>query len=691
MQHRYDAIKKAMSTIKDLAAHQEGQPLLHAISPVLISLGEQEHLFPKDEFGSRAGKTGGLYQLWRGLDGDLALYASAGKTGKKQPPHDHTTWAVIAGVYGEEHNVFFERVDNRSVEGQGKLRQTDELTVCRGNAALLLGDTFHTIEVVSDEDSLHLHLYGRALDTLSGRINFTAEEGGAYSRFMAVPETYAPWIAPQAVYDMLTDGREFAILDVRENGVYTQGHIFHAASMPLSHLELRIQALPSLHTRLVLVDDDDGLAESASRRLHALGYHNVAVLKGGQKAWDAAGLPTYSGVFVPSKAFGEVVEHHYKTPHITASELDALVKKQDILILDSRTEEEFKLMSIPGALSCPGGELVARALNHTGPIVVNCAGRTRSILGAQSLINAGFADVHALENGTMGQYLAGLSLDKSQTRSYLTQPIAAGAEQAAQELAKSLSIETISPQRLQDLLSDGTRVTYLFDVRDPKEFSAATLLNAVSAPGGQLVQQTDEFAPIRNARIVVFDTAGVQAPMTASWLHQMGWDTYIYQASTGDLVKPVVRQHAVDVPTSDVATLSADAAIVDVGDSRVYRKGHLPGAKWVVRSRLATVLKSLAPGQEIVFTCPTGAVSRLAAMDALLLGFKASYLHGGTRSVPVDKLTSSDAVFMTETDDVWYRPYDRDTGIVESMHQYLSWEIGLLDRVRADPTVTFRI
>src|SRR5690606_29308444 len=110
---------------------------------------------------------------------------------------------------------------------------------------------------------------------------------------------------------------------------------------------------------------------------------------GGQQAWDDAGYPVYSGVFVPSKAFGEIVEDHYRTPHITATELADLKQKEDVLILDSRTEQEFNLMSIPGAVSCPGGELVAHALDHPGLVVVNCAGRTRSIIGAQSLINAG--------------------------------------------------------------------------------------------------------------------------------------------------------------------------------------------------------------------------------------------------------------------------------------------------------------
>ncbi|CCN06096.1 conserved hypothetical protein [Bordetella bronchiseptica Bbr77] len=674
MQQRYDAVKDAMAQIGRLSTQLDGEALREAISPVLVALGERDELFPRHEFPIRAGKPGGLYQLWRGESGDLALYASAGKTGKKQPPHDHTTWAVIAGVYGEEHNVFFERTDDGSRAGFGTLRQIDALTVVQGNAARLSGEVFHTIEVVSEEDSLHLHLYGRALDTLSGRINFATEEGGAYTRFMAVPETYAPWIAPRDLYEMLTDGGELAILDVRENGVYTQGHLFHAASMPLSVFELRVDdGLPSPHVRIVVIDDADGLAEQAVRLLHQRGYHNVAVLQGGQPGWNAAGLPVYTGVFVPSKAFGEVAEHVYGTPSISAVELDALRRSEEVLVLDSRTEQEFNLMSVPGAYSCPGAELVARALDHAGPIVVNCAGRTRSIIGAQSLRNAGKTDVRALENGTMGQHLAGLPLERGKSASYLDRPVAAGAAQAAQAWALSMSIATLDAGELHDMLSNPYRTTYLFDARDPSCSSRATLPRAVAAPGGQLVQQTDYYAPVRNARIVVFDTDGVQAPMTAGWLHQMGWEVYLHRAEATALVAPP-RVEYDDERGVPVEAVAADAVIIDVGDSRTYRAGHLAGAAW-------------AP----LFTCADGRVSRLAAADAAAQGYQAAYLKGGTAALGADRLRGDAPQFLTEAIDVWYRPYDRETGIEEAMHQYLSWETGLLDKVRSDPTVAFRI
>lgn len=691
MQQRYDAVKDAMAQIGRLAAQLDGEALREAIGPVLVALGERDELFPRDEFPIRAGKPGGLYQLWRGESGDLALYASAGKTGKKQPPHDHTTWAVIAGVYGEEHNVFFEHTDDGSRAGFGTLRQIDALTVVQGNAARLSGEVFHTIEVVSEEDSLHLHLYGRALDTLSGRINFATEEGGAYTRFMAVPETYAPWIAPRDLYEMLTDGGELAILDVRENGVYTQGHLFHAASMPLSVFELRVDdGLPSPHVRIVVIDDADGLAEQAVRLLHQRGYHNVAVLQGGQPGWNAAGLPVYTGVFVPSKAFGEVAEHVYGTPSISAVELDALRRSEEVLVLDSRTEQEFNLMSVPGAYSCPGAELVARALDHAGPIVVNCAGRTRSIIGAQSLRNAGKTDVRALENGTMGQHLAGLPLERGKSASYLDRPVAAGAAQAAQAWALGMSIATLDAGELHDMLSNPYRTTYLFDARDPSCSSRATLPRAVAAPGGQLVQQTDYYAPVRNARIVVFDTDGVQAPMTAGWLHQMGWEVYLHRPEATALVAPP-RVEYDDERGVPVEAVAADAVIIDVGDSRTYRAGHLAGAAWAPRSRLPALLAQRKPAGPLLFTCADGRVSRLAAADAAAQGYQAAYLKGGTAALGADRLRGDAPQFLTEAIDVWYRPYDRETGIEEAMHQYLSWETGLLDKVRSDPTVAFRI
>src|SRR5438270_1454566 len=232
------------------------------------------------------------------------------------------------------------------------------------------------------------------------------------------PQTAAT-VAPQQVRAMLKDGGEVALLDVREEGVFSErGHPFFANSVPLSRLELLIRDLvPRPLTRIIVYDgDDEGLAERAATKLALMGYRNLAVMAGGARGWAAAGFELFTGVNVPSKAFGELVEHRSGTPHIAAAELKRrLDAGEEILIVDSRPIGEFRNMSIPGAFDCPGAELVYRVPDRLrspdGLVVVNCAGRTRSIIGAQSLRNAGIGNpVMALENGTMGWELAGLDL-----------------------------------------------------------------------------------------------------------------------------------------------------------------------------------------------------------------------------------------------------------------------------------------
>ena len=220
-------------------------------------------------------------------------------------------------------------------------------------------------------------------------------------------------ISPQNLRDALTDGQELALVDVREEGVFLAGHLFWSACIPLSHLELRVRDLiPRIETRVVLCDGGEGggngLTDLAAERLAAMGYADVAVLDGGVAGWRAAGMEVFSGVNVPSKAFGEFVEHAYDTPRIPAKELKALQDSgENLVILDSRPMGEFRRMSIPGGVDCPGAELVYR-VHDAAPdpetlVVVNCAGRTRSIIGAQSLINAGIPNkVMALKDGTMG-------------------------------------------------------------------------------------------------------------------------------------------------------------------------------------------------------------------------------------------------------------------------------------------------
>ena len=332
------------------------------------------------------------------------------------------------------------------------------------------------------------------------------------------------------------DSAELALVDAREPTEFTRRHLLYAANLPLSHVGLEVAArIPRAGTPVVVCDDGGGEAAAVALELTVLGYTDTAVLDGGIDAWAAAGGELYSGINVPSKLFGELVEEHFGTPHVAATELAGwLAEGRDLVVVDSRTRREFNRMSIPTGRSCPGGELVRRVHDLIGEgttVVVNCAGRTRSIMGAQSLRSAGLERVVALKDGTMGWELAGLQLEHGRDEQ-VPEPDAGGRQQAlaaAAAVAERCGVRRIDHDQLSAWLAESDRTTYIMDVRTPEEFAAGHLREATSAPGGQLVQATDEYLVTRGARVVLADHDGIGATMTASWLIQMGWDAWVLE------------------------------------------------------------------------------------------------------------------------------------------------------------------
>ncbi len=515
-------------------------------------------------------------------------------------------------------------------------------------------------------------------------------------------------IAPDALKEMLGDGEELALLDVREEGVYAQAHLLFASSVPLSRLELLIADLvPRRTARTVLCDAADGLAERAATRLAAFGYTDVAVLDGGIDGWRGSGGELFSGVNVPSKAFGEFVEVTYHTPNITADELKAkLDAGEDLVVLDSRPFTEYHRMSIPAGIDVPGAELAYR-VHDIAPspetlVVVNCAGRTRSIIGAQSLVNAGIPNpVMALRNGTMGWELAGHEPERGMDRRApeISDQGLAKAKAAAGRVTRRFGVATIDAATLETWRGeDRQRTLYLFDVRNPEEFEAGHMPGSVSAPGGQLVQATDKYAATRNARLVLIDDSGVRATMTASWLIQMGWrDAVVLEdgLASGGLVAGPHTAHllgdgdarSVSPETLELWLAASDATVVDLGRSLDYRAGHIPGAWFAVRSRLAAALERVPGAANLVFTSDDGRLARLAAAET-----GGVYLDGGTAAWTASgrALADGEENMADVADDMWLRPYDRTGGVEQAMNEYLAWEIDLVDQIERDGTVRFR-
>lgn len=324
---------------------------------------------------------------------------------------------------------------------------------------------------------------------------------------------------------------ELALIDVREASAYAEGHILYAASLPLARLELLAErALPRRSVPIVVCAGDEGLAAQAAARLADSGYRDISVLEGGVEAWAARGGVLFSGTNVPSKAFGEHVEHIEGTPALSAEELDSLVKSgEDVLILDSRPMDEYRAHSIPGGICVPGAELAYRVhdlrRSPDARVVVNCAGRTRSIIGAQSLINAGVVNVTSLRNGTMGWRLAGLELafDADERYPPLSETGRDEAGRSAARVAERFGVRYLERAAFEAWRRErDERTLYVFDVRSPEEYEAGHLPGSRCAPGGQLVQETDVYAPVLGSRVVLVDDDGVRATMTASWLNQMG-------------------------------------------------------------------------------------------------------------------------------------------------------------------------
>jgi rhodanese-related sulfurtransferase len=512
-------------------------------------------------------------------------------------------------------------------------------------------------------------------------------------------------VGAAAVRAMLEDGGEIALVDVREELTFSQNHLLWARNVPLSRLDIRFARLvPRKDTRIVLCDDDDGLAARAAAILARGGYTDIVCLDGGVPAWERAGFVTFSGVHVPSKAFGEFVEHDSGTPSIGAGELDALMKSgAEMVVLDSRPFDEYTRVSIPGGINVPGAELVLR-VHDIAPspgtiIVVNCAGRTRSIIGAQSLINAGVPNrVMALRNGTMGWHLAGLTCASGKTDHApdFTRDGFAWAKPAAERVARKFGVARADRATVERWRQDRSRTTYVFDVRDPADYIAGHYPGAIPAPGGQLVQATDLYAGTLGARIVVCDDAEVRALMTASWLRQMGWKDVFVLAEAGD-EKGMPAPALLGTPAMDKALAPAalkamgGATVIDLSTSPHYRRGHIPGAWFAIRSRLDRAMAAIAPAGPVILTCEDGTLAGLAVDDAqALTGQPVRWLKGGNAAWQTAGLPfSADEKMADEPVDVWLKPYERATDNEAAMNAYLSWEVDLLDRIEQDGTTHF--
>jgi rhodanese-related sulfurtransferase len=512
----------------------------------------------------------------------------------------------------------------------------------------------------------------------------------------------------------LSDGAEIALIDVREAGQFGEAHPFFAIPLPYSRFELGLwELVPNPAVRVVLCDAGDGIAERAAKRAQAMGYGNLHILAGGTPAWGKAGYTLYAGVNVPSKTFGELVEHRRHTPRITAQELQAMREAgENMVIVDGRTPAEYRRMSIPDGISCPNGELALRihdiAPDPTTKIVVNCAGRTRSIIGAQTLIDFGVPNpVVALENGTQGWFLAGLQLEHGASRQYPDQPSSAGLAERrarARAFAAKHGVGFVTLEQVAAWQKYASRTTYLLDVRTDNEATANKVPGFRHAPGGQLIQATDHWVGVRGARLVLNDDELVRAPMVAGWMRQLGHEAYVLEVRQPTVVgsrasgRPAaaIEQAAPDISPHELAARlsTGTAQVIDLRPSMTYRKGHIPQSIWSIRPRIAAAADR-AKGVVLVAEDPV--ISMLAKRELIDAGFREDMFRTlpdgfeGWRDAGLPVEATPDNPPDAECIDFLFFTARRHDHDAEAARQYLTWETGLLAQLDEQERGVFRI
>jgi rhodanese-related sulfurtransferase len=472
----------------------------------------------------------------------------------------------------------------------------------------------------------------------------------------------------QFVGDAASD-RPPVVLDVRDLSESQRGHIPGCALLPRCLIEFRIGTLVADRaTPLVVVDGGergadagvDPRAELAAQTLVALGYADVAALRGGFAAWRARGLPTLPRAQVASPACGRRVGDLAASPTVDVTTLRRCeAEGRRIALCDVRSLDEHTAGCIPGAVSLPGFEVVCHALdiaNEADVIVLCSSAGVRGAVIARTLVDLGVGDACALEGGTLAWRLAGHDLETGSRRRRVRPSRTAQqfARLGAARLAKHFGIERIEASELSALLHAPHGNFHAFDLRDRGKPVVAHVPRSVSVSSDRLIVRHAELIADPVAPVVLIDDDTPNALLTGVWLRRLG--VRRVQKLAGGFAgwrqaeRPVSSEPETPLGWSEARAATpglgpedavhwlaahAPARVLHVDSGASYRRGHLPGATWLPRAWLEARIAGVAPGGDegLLLTCTAGAQAAFAAATLHRMGYAhVAWLQGGTRT-----------------------------------------------------------
>ena len=517
-------------------------------------------------------------------------------------------------------------------------------------------------------------------------------------------------ITPETVRSWISDKEEVAFIDVREIGQHTNGHPFFSISIPYSLFEFNIKILvPNKQTRVILIDNNNGISDLVYNIAHQMGYSNISIIEGGVEEWVSAGYKLFDGINVPSKSFGELIEKYFHTPSITAKELAQKQKNnENYIVIDGRPFLEYNKMSIPKSICCPNAELFYRVSSYikdmNTEIIINCAGRTRSIIGAQTLINFGIKNkVKALENGTQGWFLSELSLEHNKNKYLEVLPNDIETQQLQNKVLKltnDLNIDLIDLKKAQELIIDKKKSTFIFDVTTSKTISITpgTIMNV---PGGQLIQATDKYIGVWKATVILVDDGDlIRAGTTSFWLKKMGYEVYILKegllkAQTLKFTKEIDHK-LIDLDFINLEDLVKikKQILYDIRSSKDFCKMRIKNSIWLNRAHLYRE-KTKTDDPIIIITDNLEKASLIVKdlkqkdKGAIIKVYKWNQneitSYPSVIDVTIETLSEQNNI------DFNFHTHMRHDGNKEHAKQYLEWEINLVSKMDKQELSFFKL